>query len=123
MSARIPNYHQAAGALHHEIPLLRFVNETVFRTKAGSFGMVLRASGIDPECRLDEDLESYARRIEKAMKTFDERFRVYQYISNGSALRSHRKANIRTKEQANLSAVACWISESVIRRSPRFRCF
>ncbi len=80
MSARIPDHHQAAGALHHEIPLLRFVNETVFQTKAGSFGMVLQASGIDPECRLDEDLESYARRIEKALKTFDERFRVYQYM-------------------------------------------
>jgi type IV secretory pathway VirB4 component len=60
MSARIPDYHQAAGALHHEIPLLRFVNKTVFQTKAGSFGMVLQASGIDSERRLDEDLESYA---------------------------------------------------------------
>lgn len=80
MTSRIIDHHQAAGALHHEIPLLRFVNETVFQTKAGSFGMMLQASGIDPECRLDEDLESYARRIEKALKTFDERFRVYQYM-------------------------------------------
>src|SRR6185437_6815287 len=80
MPTRIPDHHQAAGALHNEIPLLRFANETVFQTKAGSFGMVLQASGIDPECRLDEDLERYARRIEKALKTFDERFRVYQYM-------------------------------------------
>ena len=82
MPYRIPDHHQAAGALHHEIPLLRFANETVFQTKAGSFGMVLQASGIDPECRLDQDLESYTRRIEKAVKTFDERFRLYQYMMN-----------------------------------------
>lgn len=57
MTIRIPDHHHAARALHNEIPLLRFANETVFQTKAGSFGMVLQGSGIDPECRLDEDLE------------------------------------------------------------------
>ncbi|HZQ56014.1 MAG TPA: hypothetical protein VFB14_27720 [Bryobacteraceae bacterium] len=80
MRTRIPDHHKAAGALHHEIPLLRFANETVFQTKAGSFGTALQVSGIDPECQLDEDLESYARRIEKALRTFDERFRLYQYM-------------------------------------------
>ena len=44
--------HEKAGALHQEIALLRFVNGTVFETKSGSFGMVLRPHGIDPECRM-----------------------------------------------------------------------
>jgi hypothetical protein len=39
--------------LHDEIQLLRFVNETVFQTKSGSFGMALEVSGLDPECRLE----------------------------------------------------------------------
>jgi len=85
--------------------------------------MVMQASGIDPECRLDEDLESYARRIEKALKTFDERFRVHQYIIKRFGLRFHQKASIRTKGRASLSTVACGISGSVIRRWRRFRCF
>ena len=72
--------HQKAGALHQEIALLRFVNGTIFETKNGSFGVVLRPRGIDPECRMEQDIDTYSRRIEKARKVFDERFRVYEYV-------------------------------------------
>ncbi|MDQ2843883.1 MAG: hypothetical protein M3Y72_23170 [Acidobacteriota bacterium] len=77
---RLPDNHDSAGALHAEIPLSRFISPTVFRTKNGSYGMLIAVSGIDPECRLPEDLESYSRRIERALKTLDERFRLYQYV-------------------------------------------
>src|ERR1035441_7744826 len=77
---RILDQHQRAGALHDEIQLLRFVNETVFQTKSGSFGMALEVSGLDPECRLEADLDNYSRRLERALKTLDERFRLYQYV-------------------------------------------
>ncbi|MBV9083871.1 MAG: hypothetical protein JOZ62_14425 [Acidobacteriaceae bacterium] len=85
------NYHHEAGALHADIGLLRFVTETVFQTKSGSFGVVSSVSGIDPECRLDSDLESYCRRIDKALRPFDERFRVYQYLIKrfGSDIRTN----------------------------------
>src|ERR1039457_3944142 len=77
---RILDQHRHAGALHDEIQLLRFVNETVFQTKSGSFGMALEVSGLDPECRLEADLDNYSRRLERALKTLDERFRLYQYV-------------------------------------------
>src|SRR5664279_3746442 len=99
--------HEKAGALHQEIALLRFVNGTVFETKSGSFGMVLRPHGIDPECRMEQDIDTYSRRIEKARKVFDERFRVYEYIIKRSNPAIPRKGGYpsRASQEACLARV------------------
>src|ERR1039457_5808610 len=77
---RILDQHRHAGAIHDEIQLLRFVNETVLQTKSGSFGMALEVSGLDPGGRLEGALDNYSRPLEGALKPLDERFRLYQYV-------------------------------------------
>jgi hypothetical protein len=58
----------------------RFIDEQVFLTKANALGMVLAVEGRDPECVTDETLESYTRRIAAAWRSFDDGFRLYQYL-------------------------------------------
>ena len=79
-SRRSPNPLQDAGACANEIALLRFIDNTIFETKLGDLGILLSFSGIDPDCRTDEALNTFTRRYESAMRLFDDRFRVYSYI-------------------------------------------
>ena len=57
-----------------------FWNDTVFVTKAGDVGMVLKVEGVDYES-LDQGEQEYAvKRLEAAMKAFGPGTRVYQYL-------------------------------------------
>lgn len=47
--------------------------------------MVLKAIGTDPECLDESQLDSIARRFESAARTFDEKFRLYQYALKQNA--------------------------------------
>jgi hypothetical protein len=66
--------------LNDHISLYGFWNETVFVTKAGDVGMVLKVEGVDYES-LDQSEQEYAvKRLEAAMKAFGPGVRVYQYL-------------------------------------------
>ena len=69
-----------AAALNDHINLYGFWNETVFLTKSGDVGMVLRVAGVDYES-LDHAEQEYAvKRLEAALKAFGPGFHVYQYL-------------------------------------------
>ncbi len=72
--------YKDAGALHCLLPINRFVDDNVFLTKRNQLGVVLQVEGIDDECHTAEMLESCTRRIAAAWRSFDERFRIYQYV-------------------------------------------
>ena len=66
--------------LNDHISLYGFWNDTVFVTKAGDLGMVLKVEGVDYES-LDQSEQEYAvKRLEAAMKAFGPGVRVYQYL-------------------------------------------
>lgn len=72
--------YKDAGALHNLIPIRRFVDDCVFLTKRNQLGVVLQVAGIDAECLTEAMLESTTRRIAAAWRSFDDRFRIYQYV-------------------------------------------
>ena len=70
-----------SGALHAQLALWGFVgDEGVFLTKAGDVGLVLQVDGVDYECRDPDELDAITRRFDAALRVFDERFRIYQYL-------------------------------------------
>ncbi|MFZ0661197.1 MAG: type IV secretion system DNA-binding domain-containing protein [Acidobacteriaceae bacterium] len=69
-----------SAALNAHINLYGFWNETMFLTKSGDLGMVLRVPGVDYES-LDSSEQEYAvKRLESALKAFGPGFHVYQYL-------------------------------------------
>jgi type IV secretion/conjugal transfer VirB4 family ATPase len=76
----IAREYQQAGAFNEVVGPLLWVAEGVFLTKAGDVGMVLRLDGPDYESLDHPERDHVARRFEAALRTFDEHFRVYQYL-------------------------------------------
>jgi Type IV secretory pathway, VirB4 components len=72
--------YKDAGALHALFAPHRFIDDAVFLTKSNQLGVVLRIEGIDYECLTEATLESYTKRVAAAWRSFDERFRLYQYV-------------------------------------------
>ena len=72
--------YQQSGAFNEVVGPLLWVAEGVFLTKAGDVGTVLRFNGPDYECLDHRERDHVARRFEAALRTFDEHFRVYQYL-------------------------------------------
>jgi type IV secretion/conjugal transfer VirB4 family ATPase len=69
-----------AAALNDHINLYGQWSETVFLTKSGDLGVVLRVPGVDYES-LDHANQEYAvKRLEAALKSFGPGFHVYQYL-------------------------------------------
>jgi type IV secretion system protein VirB4 len=76
---RILRDYEESGALHALVGVHAAVDDHTFLTKNGSLLLVLRARGVDHECLDAEQLDHVARRVEGALRAFDEGFRVYQY--------------------------------------------
>jgi type IV secretion system protein TrbE len=72
--------YRDAGAFHALFAPHRFIDDSVFLTKSNQLGIVLGVKGIDHECLTDAILESYAKRVAAAWRSFDEQFRLYQYV-------------------------------------------
>jgi type IV secretion/conjugal transfer VirB4 family ATPase len=72
--------YKDAGAIHSLLAPHRFIDERVFLTKTNQIGIALGVQGIDYECLTDTMLETYTRRAAAAWRSFDERFRLYQYV-------------------------------------------
>lgn len=69
-----------AGALHSLVAIDTALDEQVFATKSGDLVVFLSLRGIDPECLNPGDIDGVTRRFETAIRVFDDRFRLYQYL-------------------------------------------
>jgi len=72
--------YRDAGAFHALFAPHRFIDDSVFLTKSNQLGIVLGVEGIAHECLTDAILESYSKRVAAAWRSFDEQFRLYQYV-------------------------------------------
>jgi type IV secretion system protein VirB4 len=72
--------YEDAGAISALIPLYGFVDESVFLTKSGDLGMVLRVGGVDYECLDAAQREAVTKRFEVALRLWDEHTRLAQYV-------------------------------------------
>ena len=68
------------GALNEQVNLYGFVDPHAFLTKSGDVGVILQVQGVDYECLDGNALDTLTKRLESALRLFDENFRVYQYL-------------------------------------------
>jgi type IV secretion system protein VirB4 len=73
------NYNES-GALNAHVNLLGFLDDDTFLTKTGDVGVVLEVSGADYECLDDGAIDGLTKRLESALRLFDENYRIYQYL-------------------------------------------
>ena len=60
--------------------LYGFIGPEVFLTKSGETGVVLEVRGVDYECLDQAAIDALTKRLESALKLFDENCRLYQYL-------------------------------------------
>jgi type IV secretion system protein TrbE len=77
---RIFRNYEESGALNAHVNLFGFLDENVFLTKTGDVGVVLEMRGVDYECLDAANVDALTKRLESALRLFDENFRVYQYL-------------------------------------------
>jgi type IV secretion system protein TrbE len=73
------NYDEA-GALNAMVNLFGFAGPEMFLTKTGDAGMVLEVAGVDYECLDQSSIDALTKRLESALRLFDEDYRVYQLL-------------------------------------------
>jgi type IV secretion system protein VirB4 len=78
--SRIIKDYKESGAFNALLNLFAFIDDHVFLTKSGEVGVVLRVMGRDHECLDDVELEAITHRFESAIRSFDEQYRIYQYV-------------------------------------------
>src|ERR1700683_1304223 len=79
LSRIFKNYNET-GSLSELINLYGFIGPHVFLTKSGEVGIILEVRGVDYECLDDASIDGLTKRLESALKLFDENFRLYQYL-------------------------------------------
>src|SRR6202050_997558 len=79
LSRIFKNYNET-DSLSELINLYGFVGPHVFLTKSGDVGVILEVRGVDYECLDDASIDGFTKRLESALKLFDENFRLYQYL-------------------------------------------
>src|SRR5713101_7027192 len=79
LSRIFKNYNET-GSLSEQINLYGFIGPHVFLTKSGEVGVILEVRGVDYECLDGAAIDGFTKRLESALKLFDENFRVYQYL-------------------------------------------
>src|ERR1700679_1991897 len=79
LSRIFKNYNET-GSLSELINLYGFVGPHVVLTKSGDVGVILEVRGVDYECLDDASIDAFTKRLESALKLFDENYRVYQYL-------------------------------------------
>jgi len=86
--SQITKQERDSAALCSQVNLFGFVDDEAFLTKSGEVGLVLSVAGVDYECLDHATLASLTRRFTAAMRVFDERCRVYQYLfkRNGASI-------------------------------------
>jgi type IV secretion system protein VirB4 len=79
LSRIFKNYNET-GSLSAQINLYGFIGPHTFLTKTGEVGLILAVQGVDYECLDDTTIDGLTKRLESALKLFDENCRVYQYL-------------------------------------------
>jgi type IV secretion/conjugal transfer VirB4 family ATPase len=77
---RIFKNYQETGAFNEQVNLYGFIDSNVFLTKSGELGVILEVCGVDYECLDDASIDGLTKRLESALKLFDENYRIYQYL-------------------------------------------
>jgi len=77
---RIFKNYEEAGSLNAMVNLFGFVGPEVFLTKSGEAGLVVELHGVDYECLDTPALDALTKRLESALRLFDENYRVYQLL-------------------------------------------
>ena len=86
--------YRAAGALSALVNLVGFVDDGVFLTKSGDLGLVIAMEGLDHECLDTAQREQVVQQFAQALRLFDERFRIYQYLLKRPAVPIVRRTRI-----------------------------
>src|SRR5713226_4720373 len=79
LSRIFKNYNET-GSLNEQINLYGFIGPHVFLTKSGEVGLILEVRGVDDECLDGASIDGFTKRLESALKLFDENYRLYQYL-------------------------------------------
>jgi type IV secretion/conjugal transfer VirB4 family ATPase len=77
---RIWKNYEEVGSLNAMVNLFGFVGPHVFLTKSGELGVILEMSGVDYECLEASTVNTLTKRLESALRLFDENYRVYQFL-------------------------------------------
>ncbi len=77
---RIWKNHEEVGSLNAMVNLFGFVGPHVFLTKSGEVGVILEMAGVDYECLEASTVDTLTKRLESALRLFDENYRVYQFL-------------------------------------------
>jgi type IV secretion system protein TrbE len=77
---RIFKNYEETGSFNELLNLYGFIDEHTFLTKTGDLGVILEVRGVDYECLDGATLDGLTKRLESALKLFDENYRVYQYL-------------------------------------------
>jgi len=77
--------YRETGSLNEHINLFGFIDDHTFLTKSGDVGCVLASKGVDYECLDGNGIDNSTKRLESALKLFDNRCRIYQYLFKRNA--------------------------------------
>jgi type IV secretion system protein VirB4 len=77
---RLFKNYEETGSLNAMVNLFGFIGPEVFLTKSGDAGIVLAFDGVDFECLDASGVDALTKRLESALRLFDESFRVYQLL-------------------------------------------
>src|ERR1700734_3623862 len=77
---RIFKNYEEAGSLSAQVNLYGFIGPQAFLTKSGEVGVILEVRGVDFECLDGASIDGFTKRLESALKLFDENYRLYQYL-------------------------------------------
>src|SRR3989449_1198689 len=77
---RIFKNYEETGSFNEQVNLYGFIDQHVFLTKTGDLGVILEVRGVDYECLDDASIDGLTKRLESALKLFDENYRIYQYL-------------------------------------------
>ena len=77
---RIFKNYNDTGSLSEQINLYGFIGPHTFLTKTGEVGVILEVRGVDYECLDGTSVDGFTKRLESALKLFDENYRLYQYL-------------------------------------------
>ena len=78
--SRIFKNYSETGSLSEQINLFGFIGPHIFLTKSGEVGVILEVRGVDYECLDGVSIDGFTKRLESALKLFDENYRLYQYL-------------------------------------------
>jgi type IV secretion system protein TrbE len=77
---RIWKNYEEVGSLNAMVNLFGFLGPHVFLAKSGEIGVVLEMGGVDYECLEASAVDALTKRLEAALRLFDENYRVYQFL-------------------------------------------